>query len=200
MNGIRRCVSGLLTAVLTSGSAFARELPAEIPLWPGDAPGSEGKAGKEIVETGANGERKVSNIRRPSITPWLPAPEAARGAAVLVIPGGAHRFLAIDHEGYNVAAWLRERGIAAFVLKNRLARETNSAYTIEGHALADTRRAVRMIRAHAKAWNVNPARVGVMGFSAGGELAALACMKAESGNPEAADPSSAKAAGPISRR
>src|SRR6185295_16673961 len=120
--------------------------PKEVPLWPNGAPGSEGKTTKEIVETGANGERKIWNIHNPSITPFLPSKEKATGAAVIVAPGGAHRFLCVDHEGYNVARWLSERGIAAFVLKNRLAKETNSTYKIEVEALADTQRAVRLVR------------------------------------------------------
>ena len=74
----------------------------------------------------------------------------------------------MDHEGYNVAQWLSERGIAAFVLKNRLAKETNSTYRIEVEALADTQRAVRLVRSRASEWNLNPQSIGVMGFSAGG--------------------------------
>jgi endo-1,4-beta-xylanase len=96
--------------------------------------------------------------------------------------------LAIDHEGYNVAQWLRDRGIAAFVLKYRLARETNSTYQVDLHALADTQRAIRVVRSRAQEWGINPARVGVMGFSAGGELAALASMRPDKGIPDAADP------------
>lgn len=165
----------------------AAERPREIPLWPAGAPGSEGKSTPEIVERGTNGEHKVWNIHNPSITPYLPARDKATGAAVIVAPGGAHRFLAIDHEGYNVAQWLSERGIAAFVLKNRLARETNSTYTIEGHAFADLQRAIRLVRSRAQEWGINPAAIGVMGFSAGGELAALAGMKFDAGKPEAVD-------------
>ena len=126
----------------------------------------------------ASGEvSSVSRVHFPSITPYLPAKDKATGAAVLVIPGGGHRVLAIAHEGYNVAEWLRERGIAAFILKNRLARETNSTHTIEGHALADTQRALRLIRSRAAEWGVDPARLGVMGFSAGGELASLSSLR-----------------------
>jgi endo-1,4-beta-xylanase len=105
-----------------------------------------------------------------------------------VIPGGGHRVLAIDHEGYNVAQWLSERGIAAFVLKYRLARETNSTYQVDVHALADTQRAIRVVRSRAQEWGINPARVGVMGFSAGGELAALASARTDQGITDATDP------------
>src|SRR5438045_9788111 len=85
----------------------ADRLP-EIPLWPNGAPGSEGKTAKEMVSTSASGEQSVWSIHNPSLTPYLPAKETANGAAILVIPGGGHRVLAITHEGYNVGQWLRQ--------------------------------------------------------------------------------------------
>jgi len=162
--------------------------PAEVPLWPNGAPGSEGKTAKEIVERSKSGERSVYQVHNPTLTPYLPSKEKATGAAVIVIPGGGHRVLAIEHEGYNVGAWLSEHGIAAFVLKYRLARETNSTYKVEVEALADTQRAVRLVRSRAGEWGVDPGSIGVMGFSAGGELAALACMRFDQGIQTAADP------------
>jgi acetyl esterase/lipase len=167
---------------------FAAPWPDEIPLWPNGAPGSEGKMAKEIVTTNASGELSVWSIHNPSLTPYLPAKEKATGTAMLVIPGGGHRVLAITHEGYNVAEWLRERGIAAFVLKHRLARETNSTYRIDVHALADTQRAMRLIRSRAQEWGIDPARVGAMGFSAGGELVNLVCARFDEGKAGASDP------------
>src|SRR5207247_4660510 len=104
---------------------------------------------KEVFVTRASAEQSVWSIHNPSITPYLPAKEKATGTAILVIPGGGHRVLAITHEGYNVAESLSERGIAAFVLKHRLARETNSTYEIEVESLADTKRAMRLIRSRA---------------------------------------------------
>jgi endo-1,4-beta-xylanase len=180
-------VPRLLLLCWAGVAASVAAQPNEIPLWPGGAPGSQGKTAKELVERGTNGERKVSTIHNPSITPYLPSKDKANGAAVIVVPGGAHRFLAIDHEGYNVAQWLSDRGIAAFVLKYRLARETNSTYTIQEHALADTQRAIRLIRSRAVEWNIDPQRVGVMGFSAGGELASLASNRSDDAGKEAAD-------------
>jgi endo-1,4-beta-xylanase len=159
----------------------------EIPLWPNGAPGSEGKSGPEAVRLAENGERVVSNVHQPSITPYLPPKEKSTGAAVIIAPGGGHRELWTDHEGHNVARYLSARGVAAFVLKYRLAREANSTYTVDDHALADTQRAIRLVRSRAPEWNVNTSRVGVMGFSAGGELAALASMRFDGGNKEAAD-------------
>ncbi len=177
-------LQNLILAVLLIPAAAGEP---SIPLWPNGAPGSEGKDSKEIIEKGSNGETKVSGIHHPSLTPYLPAAEKATGAAVIVAPGGGHRYLAIDHEGFNVARWLSERGIAAFVLKYRLARETNSTYKVEVHALADIQRAIRLVRSRAQDWKINPQSVGVMGFSAGGEVAALASMRFDSGNSGASD-------------
>src|SRR5207247_8433126 len=109
------------------------------------------------------------------------------GTAILVIPCGGHRVLAITHEGYNVAESLSERGIAAFVLKHRLARETNSTYKIEVESLADTKRAMRLIRSRAAEWGIDPARVGAIGFSAGGELVKLVCARFDGGHGGAND-------------
>src|SRR5207237_3408666 len=134
------------------------------------------------------GDHVVSNIHQPSITPYLPSKETATGAAVVIAPGGGHSELWMDHEGYNVAKWLSEHGVAGFVLKYRLARAKDSTYTIEGHSFADTQRALRLVRSRAAEWGVDPERIGVIGFSAGGELAALAGNRYDAGNDSAADP------------
>jgi acetyl esterase/lipase len=168
------------------GSALAQNAP--VLLWPNGAPGSEGKTAGETVRVNENGEHIVSGVHRPSITPYLPAKENATGAAVIIAPGGGHRELWVDHEGYNVAGWLSQHGVAAFVLKYRLARENGSTYTIEGTELADIQRAVRLVRSRASEWGVNPERIGVMGFSAGGELAAIAATRYSPGLANAADP------------
>ncbi len=167
---------------------LARPLPPEILLWPEGAPGSEGKTAPEVVETSKSGERQVSSVHKPSVQPFLPPADKATGAAVLVIPGGGHRTLCVDHEGVFVAQRLVEHGIAAFVLKYRLAREPDSTYTIERDALGDTQRAIRLIRSKSAEWKIDPARLGAMGFSAGGELAALAAMAPGSAVEGAADP------------
>jgi dienelactone hydrolase len=168
-------------------SAHFARTPLVVPLWPGGAPGSEGKSQARFVRVTADGEHVVSSIHHPSITVYLPARNDASGAAVIVAPGGGHRELWVDHEGHNVARWLSAHGVAAFVLEYRLARETNSTYTVEGHSLADMQRAIRLVRSRATEWNVDPARLGVMGFSAGGEVAALASMRFDAGQPNAAD-------------
>lgn len=191
-----RCANSILAAVLLSASVFAADPPPSIPLWPGVAPGSEGKTASEVVTKSESGELRVATIHSPSITPYLPAKEKATGAAILVIPGGGHRMLAITHEGYNVGEWLAQRGIAAFVLKHRLAREEGSTYTIEVESFADAQRAMRLIRSRAQEWNIDPSRLGALGFSAGGELVSQISTRFDAGNADAKDPVERQASRP----
>ena len=171
--------------------ALAAFLPAAEPsflLWPNGAPGSEGKTSPEVVVTSASGEQQVTNIHQPSVTPYLPAKDKSNGVAVIVAPGGGHKLLCTTHEGSNVAEWLADHGIAAFVLKYRLASEPGSTYTVDEHAVADMHRAIRLIRSRAKEWDINPASVGIMGFSAGGEVCSISSMNFDLGKPDATDP------------
>ena len=151
--------------------------PKEILLWPNGAPGSEGKTGAENVRITEQGDHVITNIHHPSITPYLPSADKNTGIAIIVIPGGGHSELWITHEGYNPAKWFADHGIAAFVLKYRLAKEKNSTYTIDKDELNDLQRAIRLVRSRAAEWHIDTAKIGVMGFSAGGELAALAGMR-----------------------
>jgi acetyl esterase/lipase len=171
-----------------TGLALAADHP-EIPLWSNGAPGSEGKTAKEVDEppNKDHGYFKVTGVHNPSITVFLPARETATGAAMVIAPGGGHQFLNFDQEGTYVAEYLNSIGVAGFVLKYRLAREPGSTYKVEEHALADARRAIRLIRSRAEEWHVNPARVGIMGFSAGGEVTALASTRFDAGKSDAAD-------------
>ena len=162
--------------------------PPWIALWPNGAPGSEGKTGDETVRTTPQGEHVIANVHRPSIAIFLPSKEIASGAAVVIAPGGGHSELWADHEGLNVARWLADRGVAGVVLKYRLAREKGSSYKIEGESLADMQRAVRLVRSRGAEWDIDPDRIGVMGFSAGGEIAALAATRFDAGPPDAVDP------------
>lgn len=181
----------ILFSSLCIVTAFSSFIPQsgneEILLWPNGAPGSEGKTGAEKVRITDAGEHVISNIHKPSITVYLPEKSKATGVAVIVAPGGGHRELWIDHEGYNVAEYLKEKGIAAFVLKYRLAKDSNSTYTIDKDELADIQRAIRLVKSRAKEWGIDTAKVGVMGFSAGGEVAALSAMRFDNGNANATD-------------
>jgi acetyl esterase/lipase len=179
----------ILTVLLVcSAFGFASAQQTPIKLWPKDAPGGEGNTAPEIVRLNPDGEHIISNVQEPTLLPYLPAADVATGAAVVVAPGGGHRELWMDHEGYAIGEWLSSHGVAAFVLKYRLAREDNSKYTVEGTELGDMQRAIRTVRSRSKEWGVDPARIGVMGFSAGGELAALASTRYDAGLPSSEDP------------
>ncbi len=186
-----RFIPVLAVALALTANAFAADAHPVVSLWPDGAPGSAARRA-EAEHVAANGA--VSNIHNPTLTVYLPSRETATGAAVVIAPGGAHRFLTIASEGYNVGQWLAAHGIAGFVLKYRLAHDdsnpagTPQPYTIEGDALADAQRAIRLIRSRATEWHVNPAAVGILGFSAGGEVAALAAMRPAPGQPGATDP------------
>jgi len=151
---------------LISSVASAQQ---EIPLWINGAPGFESRKNEPQLAK----DWWVKNIHNPSITVYLPPKEIATGAAVLICPGGGHRELVFNPEGVDPAIYLNKLGVAAIVLKYRLAREEKSPYTIEEHVKADAFRAMRQVRANAKAWNIDPNRVGMMGFSAGGEVVTL---------------------------
>lgn len=162
------------TLLLGAGALLAAESGSravpQVPLWP-----QPSGSGAEVVKAPASPQEstKVSSIHNPSILVYLPPKGKSTGAAMIIAPGGGHRFLSIDTEGTNVAEWLNTVGVTAFVLKYRLAKEEGSTYKVED-AVADAQQAVRIVRTRAAEWGVNPSKVGIMGFSAGGEVAALA--------------------------
>lgn len=137
------------------------------PLWPDGAPGARGSAAPDV----------------PTLTPYLAPPAGATGAAVVVCPGGGYAGLA-PHEGADYARWLNEQGISAFVLQYRL----GSAGYRHPAMLQDAARAVRTVRCGAEEWGIDPRRIGIMGSSAGGHLAATLLTHWEAGDPRAADP------------
>jgi acetyl esterase/lipase len=186
--GAVRVLGGLVVVMALTAAAMAQR--PSVPLWANGAPGSEGKTAPEAVTTGQDGERSLTTVNNPSITPYLVRGRGAGTpvAAIIIAPGGGHYKLSIDSEGYNVAQYLSGHGVAAFVLKYRLAKEPGSTYTVDGDEMHDIQRAIRMVRARAAEWGIDPARVGVMGFSAGGELAVKASEGYDAGNPAATDP------------
>jgi hypothetical protein len=149
-------------------------------LWPKGAPGSEKYKsqgeGYSLARSSASFTDDilvVSNVNSPSLTVFLPPKKIATGAAVIVAPGGGFRELWITVEGYRVADWLSQQGIAAFVLKYRLPNEPGSPYSMKD-ALADMQRAVRTVKSRAAEWGIDPNHVGIMGFSAGSILSGIA--------------------------
>ncbi len=162
----------LLTAagiVLTFCSGHAQI----VNLWPGVAPGSETWTQKERTVENTPLGTVVFNIVTPTLTAYLPERTRATGTGVIVAPGGAFVALAIDLEGHNVARWLQERGIAAFVLKYRIIEKRQEGIpamnmdTAGRYGIADGVQAIKVVRQHAAEWGLSPDRVGFLGFSAG---------------------------------
>jgi acetyl esterase/lipase len=185
---IRQSSASLAVALCVFALCGAAAEQNVVLLWPNGAPGSAGKTAPKKVRLTPDGEHVISSVHQPSLTVYLPPRETATGAAVVIAPGGSHVELWVDHEGYEVAKWLSAHGVAGFVLKYRLARERGSSYTVEGNSLPDMQRAIRLVRSRATEWGLDPERVGVMGFSAGGEVAARAATQFDAGNAAAADP------------
>jgi acetyl esterase/lipase len=171
MGRVRGVLAALAFCTLCSmpQRAFAQYTPPighAVSLWPNGPRGSEKRRGEAELAK----DYWVRNIHNPSLTVFQPARQ--NGVAIIVIPGGAHRLIVWTSEGVNMARALNRYGVTAFVLKYRLAREEGSPYSIED-AVSDTRRAVRWVRAHAAEYSVDAKRIGIMGFSAGGELVSL---------------------------
>jgi acetyl esterase/lipase len=148
-----------------------------IVLWPKGAPGEKGDIGEEKDTTGPNGQLiagkrviRLGNVSNPTITVYSPTKEKNTGAAVLVFPGGGYSILALDLEGTEVCEWLNSIGVTGILLKYRVpARKGLPNYV---PPLQDAQRAMGYVRQHALEWNIDPQKIGVLGFSAGGHLAA----------------------------
>ena len=179
-------------ATFTAVRLLAADSHPIVPLWPNGAPGFEARKDEpeKVTPNGSN----VTNIHYPTLTVYLPPKEKATGCAVIVCPGGGHRNLSIKNEGYQVVEWLADHGIAAFLLKNRLGldeanpKDTPQPYKWDVEGVADGQRALRLVRSRAQEWGVNPAAVGIIGFSAGGEIVAQCAIRAEPGKADAPDP------------
>lgn len=157
----------LLSTVLFAQEAAKPAQPAAIPLWPNGAPGAKGSAPEDI----------------PSIQLYQPPADKANGAAIVVCPGGGYGALA-SHEGHDVAVWLNSIGVTAVVLKYRLGRYGYRHPVM----LQDAQRAIRTTRAKAVEWKIDPNRIGIMGFSAGGHLTSTAATHFDAGDANASDP------------
>jgi acetyl esterase/lipase len=160
-----------------------QEIMKPIALWPGVAPGDKGDIGEEKDTSPANEDRssksyviRLGNVSQPTITVYKPAKERDTGAAVVVCPGGGYAILAMNLEGTEVCEWLNSVGVTAILLKYRVpAREDRERYAAP---LQDAQRAMALSRHHAKEWGIDPARLGILGFSAGGHLSTLVCANA----------------------
>jgi acetyl esterase/lipase len=170
--------------LLVTASALGADAPEQISLWSNGAPGFEDRRNEPEQAK----DYWVRNIHNPSITVFLPPKEKANGAAVLICPGGGHRELVYTAEGVEPARYLNDLGVAAFVLKYRLARETNSPYSVQKHPREDAQRAMRLIRSRAAEWNLDTNRIGIIGFSAGCEVEAMLVYNSSDGDTNATDP------------
>lgn len=193
----RPCFIALLAALLPLAGtpAVAQGPPEPLPLvagaklvtlWPAGSPMLKATDAREVFTmTAGQPDRvqKVVNVHNPSIELHLAPAGKANGTGIILAAGGGNTELNVGTEGTDVATWLNGLGISAFVLRYRL-----QPYTSAVDALADTERAVRMVRAHAKEWGIDPAKIGVMGFSAGGEQAARLALNFDAGVADASDP------------
>jgi acetyl esterase/lipase len=177
-----RLVFCLLIGMLPAMAVVAQQ-PQQIPLWPNGAPGFESRRNEPELAK----DYWVRNIHNPSLTVYLPPPDKATGAAVVICPGGGHRLLVFNAEGDEPARFLSSIGVAAFALKYRLGREEGSPYSIEKQAREDGQRAMRLVRSRAAEWHIDPNRIGMMGFSAGGEVVSLVAFAPGAGDPQAPD-------------
>lgn len=150
----------LFLSLLFAATMLSAQSPVELPLWPDGAPNTNGLTGEQEDLKGG----RVANVTHPSITVYRPA--KPNGMAVIMCPGGGYARLAMKHEGHDMAAWFTTQGITYAVLKYRMPNGHNEV------PLSDAEQAIRLVRKHAGEWGVNPGRIGIMGASAGGHLAA----------------------------
>jgi len=176
----------VLLAALCFGNGmclFAQSDSLVIPLWKNGAPGFENR--KNEPEEAK--DYWVKNINNPSLTVFFPPANVANGTAVLICPGGGFRLLVFKAEGIDPAKFLNKLGITAIILKYRLPREPNSPYSLDKQPAEDAYRAMRLIRNMAKEWKIDTGRIGMLGFSAGGEVVDAIAFGSGKGSPTATD-------------
>lgn len=163
---------------------LAQDKPIVIPLWPKGAPGFENRRNEPEQAK----DYWVKNIHNPSLTVFAPPAGKANGAAIVVCPGGGHRLLVYTAEGIEPGKYLSNLGVTVFVLKYRLGRDTLSPYKIDVHAKQDGYRAMRLVRSKAAEYSLDTNRIGMMGFSAGGEVVDMVAYGPGKGDANAPDP------------
>lgn len=177
---MRLTVAVILLALIGLGPvAPAADKPVVIDVWPGKAPGEKGDIGEEKFLDQKPGEKPVkrlTNVSKPTLTIHRPATGKDTGCAVLICPGGGYNILAWDLEGEEVAGWLNSIGVTGIVLKYRVPRRPGDVKDQPPvWPLQDAQRAVSLVRSKAKDWGIDPQRIGMLGFSAGGHLTGTAC-------------------------
>ncbi|WP_422924784.1 alpha/beta hydrolase [Singulisphaera sp. PoT] len=172
---MRSLATFIIFTIAFAGASRADE-PLTLDIWPGSAPGDDGSIGEEKVETKAADPATIvrySNVTKPTIKVFRPAPETNSGVALIIFPGGGYNSLAWAHEGEQVAKWLNTLGVTGIVLKYRIPRRGSTAKDEPPpQALADAQRALSLVRSKAGEWGIDAAKVGILGFSAGGHLGA----------------------------
>jgi acetyl esterase/lipase len=182
--GMRTQISSLLAAFLlvpwflpaVTRAADAPTTAPVIDVWPGDAPGETGKIGPEKSEQKPRGDKPITlitNVTKPTLTLYRAPKDKETGAAVVICPGGGYSVLAWDLEGTEVADWLNSVGVTGIVLKYRCPKRPDREASAP--PLQDAQRAMSLVRSKAGDWGIDPKRIGILGFSAGGNLTALAC-------------------------
>jgi acetyl esterase/lipase len=174
----------VLLLVASPVSGFCQPDSLVIPLWKNGAPGFEEK--KNEPEQAQ--DYWVKNINNPSVTVFFPPREIDNHTAILICPGGGFRLLVFKSEGIDPAKFLNKLGITAIILKYRLPREPNSPYSLDKQPAEDAFRAMRLVRSHAAEWKIDPSRLGMWGFSAGGEVVDGIAFSPGTGDPGAPDP------------
>lgn len=164
--------------------AIAAHSQQVIPLWNNGAPGFESRRTEaEVVR-----DYYVRNVHNPSITVYAPPADKANGSAVVICPGGGHRLLVYNSEGVAPAKFYNDLGVTVFILKYRLGRDTASPYKVGIHPKQDANRAMRLVRSMAAQYHIDTNRIGLMGFSAGGEVVDMVAFEDGKGDPKATDP------------
>ncbi len=165
-------LAALALAVVVFRVAGAAEPAVVLDVWPGKAPGQREELKERLLADpkGKTPFARLTDVSNPTLSVYRPAPETDTKAAVVICPGGAYQILAIEHEGTEVAAWLNSIGVTGIILKYRVpARKDQPRYLAP---LQDAQRAMRLVRFKAAEWKIDPKRIGILGFSAGGHLAA----------------------------
>ncbi|HUR12472.1 MAG TPA: alpha/beta hydrolase, partial [Flavitalea sp.] len=162
-------LKSIIAILLFHFSMVTTNAQQELPLYKGKIPDSRPSLNEE-TRTTSEGILRIHNVSEPTLTAYFPPKEISNGAAIVICPGGGYSILAAEHEGSKVAEKLTEMGITAFVLKYRLPDDRTMLHKETG-PLQDAQEALKMVRKNAVKWKVDPARVGILGFSAGGHLA-----------------------------